>query len=303
MKKLNEYLSRDQLLYNSHLRTDHKLNTLIQKAIQGKLIPETDANPQSYYWSDQRFGLHKSNLYNSFSTLEKNKVLEYLSKMNLNMSYYIEKCAYNYGAKMILLSESEEEKIYYSIFTYEEALHQKEFDKFIPEKPQKSDPIHPLLLPLTRCIENAQKDASIFVVQVLLEGYGIYIYKSLGESALSVDLQNIYKRIVQEEAGHHGAGLLLADKQSLDKKVQAEILDYTWEFTEAIQNPCLIRQSLETIHGKISNSDFKKILSDIDYAHNAQVRLNLLKTLLHRFDHWDIFQQLEKKGAFVYKEL
>ena len=127
MKKLNEYLSRDQLLYNSHLQTDHKLNTLIQKAIQGKLLPETDANPQSYYWSDQRFGLHKSNLYNSFSTPEKHKVLEYLSKMNLNMSYYIEKCAYNYGAKMILLSESEEEKIYYSIFTYEEALHQKEF--------------------------------------------------------------------------------------------------------------------------------------------------------------------------------
>jgi hypothetical protein len=303
MKKINEYLSKNHLLYNNHLANDHKLNNLIQKAIQDKLLPQKEDQIFPFYWDAKRFGFQNTNLFTNFSVSEQNNVLSFLSKMNINMSYFIEKCAYNYGAKMILLSETEEEKIYYSIFTYEEALHQKEFDKFISNKPTPSTAIHPLLNPLTRCIEQAEKDASVFVVQVLLEGYGMYIYKSLGETTISNDLQNVYKKIVQEEAGHHGSGLLIAEKDSIDETAQAEIIDYTWEFSEAIQNPCMIRQALESVDGKMSNTQFKNILDSMSYAANAQQRLDLLKNLLKRFDHWNIFQKLENKNAFTYKEM
>lgn len=302
LNNLDSYLTKEKVIYNPSLDENHKLHPLFNKLIQDKLISLDNLFKGPYFWSAERFSFDQCSLYNNFSESEKEHVLIFLSKMNLSMSWYIEKCAYHHGAKMILLSDTDTEKMYYSVFANEEALHQKEFERQMNFRPQKHDPLHPLLNPLIRCIEQADKDTSIFVVQVLLEGYGMHIYKSLGESSLSNDLRNVYRRIVQEEAGHHGSGLLITDKKSIDEDTQRDIIDYIWEFSEAIQSPLFIRLALESINGKLTNTQFKKVLENISYATNAQKRLDILKNLVSRVDHWGLSKTLHSKDAFTYKE-
>jgi hypothetical protein len=300
---LSTYLTKERLLYNSSLESTHRLNPLIEKFYHDKLLKTQNEPILKYNWSADRFGLNFSSFYNNLPNVDQEAALSFLSQMNLAMSWYIEKCAYNHGAKMILLSESEEEKLYYCGFTVEEAIHQKEFERLMNFRPAKSDPIHPLILPLTRCIEFADREVSVFIVQVLLEGYGLSIYKSLGESSLSQDLKLVYRRIIQDEAAHHGSGLLITEHNSFNDQQVREILDYIWEFSEAIQNPMLIRLSLESVHGKISDHLFKKLLQEINYAANAQKRLDILKGLIARVDHVGLRNQLEAKAAFSYKEI
>jgi hypothetical protein len=130
----------------------------------------------------------------------------------LNESYYIEKLGMSYCAKMILMSESEEEKALYSTFACDEATHLYEVKNFLHENQQQTYRGNGFLKFIADVVQNESPKVCQAILQVGLEGHGIGYYHWLNNGCLDRDFQNVLRRIISDEASHHGSGVTIASQ-------------------------------------------------------------------------------------------
>lgn len=159
-----------------------------------------------------------------------------MTQLNLALSAFIETSGHNYGAKMILLSETLEEKSTYALFASDEAVHLREFQNFMNFDFNLKTHHHPMLTPLAEVIKDGSKTSLVFVIQVLLEGFGMSHYHGLRETCLHAPLKETYDQILKDEARHHGTGIILAKEELPTKEDQAQIFEYTRAFVHAMQS-------------------------------------------------------------------
>ncbi|MCB9091768.1 MAG: hypothetical protein H6621_03435 [Halobacteriovoraceae bacterium] len=299
----DQNLSKDSILYFGHLEEDHKLRKMLDKKLDQFLVTQKLNKFPDYFWGAEKYGLEKSHLFKKLKSEEQTQVLKQLSQMNLALSWYIERAAYTHGAKMILASTTQEEKMFYCQFAFEEAIHQREFENMMDFIPEEDSHWHPMVDVLSDSIQFGERETSIFMVQVILEGYGMYFYKALMDSCLHSELKKVYRRILTDEADHHGSGLILSEQNILSEKSKQEIFKYSQKFLEAIQISGELIKSIESVHGKLSKEEKDLLIEEIGYKRNLEKRIKILKDLLKRVDHWGLSSMLEDAGSFEVKEL
>lgn len=298
MKDLKSYLTIDSTFFSKEIEPSSSLNKILDKGLSLYTVSQKDPNVPEIIWGKERYQLEKSTAFGSLDQDTQNKVLAEATRMNLALSYFIEKSGHNYGAKMILLADSIQEKSLYCIFAAEEAIHLREFSNFINFNVDPKIHWHPLLAPLSKVIQVGERNTCLYIIQVLLEGFGMGHYSSLKNDCLYAPLVDVFSRVLKDEARHHGAGLVLASESELKKNDREEIFEYTREFVLALQSANWILNLIEAHSSPLSIGERKKHYEQVKYISLMAKRLNSLKEMLLKADRENLVRDLEREGVF-----
>jgi len=299
MNNLKEYLDKKQTLLAPEIKNP-KFKALLDKTLANYVISKKHENVPKVIWGENRYRLERSSSFRKLNLESKENIYSHLSRLNLALSWYIERSGHNYGAKMILMSKTQDEKSLYSLFVAEEAIHQREFENFIDFVPDPKIYWHPLLDPLSDAMRDGERETLLYVIQVLLEGYGIGLYTSLKETCDIPELKKVYSRIISDEAKHHGSGVILIHDLNPSKLVKDQVFEYTRKFVIALQSADLLRSTFEK-EQTLTTKDKQKFYEEVEYEKIMNLRLTQLKAMLGKVDNWDLISKLEKEKVFKYK--
>lgn len=293
---MKDLLTKEQILLAPHLE-NQKFNSLLDNALSQYTLSKKQVSVPEILWGEQRYHLLRSSHFRKLKPISQSNVYKHLTNGNLAMSWYIERSGHNYGAKMILFSETQEEKSLYSLFVAEEAIHQREFENYMLNLPDPSLYWHPLLDSLALAIKDGEKQTCLYVIQVLLEGFGISFYNGLKQTCLSDSLKNVYQRIINDEAKHHGSGVIQTQELTPNKLIKEQVFEYTRMFIKALVSADLIRKNIDK-ENPMSSMQRSKFYEEIEFNKTMQDRLLKLKSMLQKVDNWNLVRRLEKDKVF-----
>lgn len=287
----------DSTLYLKSIENEHPLRNLLERALDQYTVSSPSSDVPNILWPKERYQLDKSIFFNSIDKEIQNQILQHITELNLSLSAFIETSGHNYGAKMILMAETIEEKSLYALFTAEEAIHLKEFQNFMNFTPDPKTHWHPMLNPLASAIKEGEKNTCLYIIQVLLEGFGMAHYNGLKADCLYEPLQNTYDRILKDEARHHGTGLILSKESKLSKLENEQIFEYTREFIKSLQEANWVINTIEKFHKPMSKKELILFNEQTDKSNVLNFRLNKLKEMLSKVNQ-DLVKNLEKENIF-----
>ena len=294
MSTLNELLSLERTLGTPHLPKEHPLFQILErkKEVESKI-----------YWGAERYHLQKTKKFNSLPEEQKHILLKRLSELNLALSYFIEKSGHHYASKMILHSETCEEKTLYALFACEEATHLRLFMNSMWFAPTLDSHFHPMLPALSDAIQWGTKSSLVFVIQVLLEGFGIAHYTGLKDTCLDPELKNSFVTILRDEARHHGAGLILTKAQKLDTESEEQIFELSRKFIRSLETAHWIPSTFEFAGVALSSDEKRSLFEEIGFQDTLGLRMQRLKEMFQKVNYQGVFDRLEKDGVFEVQSL
>jgi hypothetical protein len=278
------------------LAEDHRLHTVLSSALRARgLARQRTDNGGHIYWPAEQFSLPQSRLYREAKKEDQRAILERCCEQVLEEAYYIEKAGMAYTAKMALLSQSTEERMLYSLFSADEASHFELIRGFIDDPTLSGS--QPFLSFLEELIDHGHRDTLIFTIQVVLEGWGLSHYRGLSESCIDDSLKPILAGIVQDEARHHGSGLVLTDNIQWSDEVFRETTQTLQTFLSMIQcGPQGVVSAFDTVLGGLTRTQRIELFSELNAPEHSTGRLDLLRTLMR--GHPALIEQLESTKSF-----
>lgn len=283
------------------LKSDHPLANLNERALDSYTISSPDPNTPRILWGKERYHLERSSFFKTLDQSVQEQIMERITQLNLSLSAYIEKSGHNYGAKMILLSESMQEKSLYALFTAEEAMHLKEFENFMNFTPDPKIHWHPMLNPLAEAIKDGEKNTCTYIIQVLLEGFGMAHYNGLRNDCLYLPLKKAYEKILIDEAKHHGTGLILSKQAKLSNLEKDQIFEYSRDFINSLQSADWVLNTTREFSKGLSSKEICKFREETLYEKTLYARLEKLKDMIKKVDHGDLINDLERDKVFTLK--
>lgn len=254
--------------------------------------------PQLNYWDAKFFKLHQVKIFQESNITEQSAILELANRSLLEESYFIEKAGVGYMAKMVLLAETVEERILYGLFTADEATHLHQISHFLPEtEVTRTD--DPFLRLLSEVVESADKTVLLFLLQVVLEGWGLSHYRRLAKECRHPVLTELFSSFLQSESRHHATGTTLFNQTSISAFSQTTIIDILAQFLFMVQvGPQSVLAAVEQVKGHLTRSQKIQILEELDTETHSGTRLQILRSLMGIKSAQSILQILEERGAF-----
>lgn len=258
--------------------------------------------PEEIYWNADHYRLSHSSYFQSLSESAKHDILKSLNHKSLSLSYYIEKFGLNYGAKMILGATSTEEKSLYALFSADEVKHRMSLERFFQHEVISHIDFHPLLRSLELCLSEGSKSSTVFTIQVVLEGFGLFHYGNLKESCQNEALKEAFASILKDEVLHHGMGVTMMQRMELDKETKAQVVELTSRFVRSLIEAEWVLHTLKEFSGGLTHQQEKKFKEDINWSQQIQTRVEKIKTLIAKVGYKGLVQELEEKNIFRYQE-
>ncbi|MEH2265353.1 ferritin-like domain-containing protein [Nostoc sp.] len=279
-----------------HTDYDDRLRRILTAALPNQ---NNFANyPQLNYWDAEFFNLHQVKIFQQSNINEQSAILELANRSLLEESYFIEKAGVGYMAKMVLFAETVEERILYGLFTADEATHLHQISHFLPEM-EVTSTNDPFLRLLSEVVESADKTVLLFVLQVVLEGWGLSHYRRLAKECRHPVLTELFSSFLQSESRHHATGTTLFNQTSISASSQTTILDILAQFLFMVQvGPQSLLAAVEQVKGHLTRSQKIQILEELDTETHSGTRLQILRSLMGIKSAQSILQILEERGAF-----
>lgn len=277
-----------------YLPEDHKLLGVLDHMWR---VARREGPPaRTHYWEASHFGLEGVSAYRDLGPEKQQQVLDGLSQFYLCESFFIERGGFTYNAKMMSLVESVEEKSLYAMFAADEANHLRYFANALSVAPTEAYLRNPLLLFLAQVLAQADKRSAVFVVQVMLEGFGLAHYHRLAEGCIDPVLKEQLERIVRDEAFHHGSGMVLTKREPVDVELGRAFIA---KMVEMLNDwPHAILGVLELAHGGLTEAQKLKVLTELDYPTQTADRLQKVRSLIVQAAPDALLPALEASGAF-----
>lgn len=279
-----------------HINDDSGLKKVLSAA-----LPQQPRNPTVNnlpYWHASFFNLPQVKIFQEASESEQLAILQLTNRSLLQESYFIEKAGVGYMAKMVLLAETVEERMLYGLFTADETIHLSHLSYFLSTT-EISNKKNSFLSLLTEVIEHADKAVLLFVLQVVLEGWGLSHYRRLAKECQYLPLAEVFRSFLQAEARHHSSGNILFHQISVSPSSKADIIDLLQQFLYMVQvGPQNVLTAIEQIKGYLSRSQKIQILQELDTETHSNTRLQVLRSLMKEEAVKSIVESLENQGAF-----
>jgi hypothetical protein len=248
-------------------------------------------------WDAIHFNLHNVKIFTDATPNEQAEILQLCSCGLLEESYFIEKAGMGYMAKMVLLAETTEERMLYALFCGDEASHFAQISQFLltPEPVENNF----FLRLLGDLIESQDKTVLLFVLQVVLEGWGLSHYRSLAKDCVNKDLSLMLHSFLQDESRHHATGVTLFDRICVTPSSQNTIIETLASFLQMVQvGPQSVVTAIEKVKGDLSRQQKVKIFAELDTETHSGSRLKLLRSLMSHSHAEIILQQLDQRKSF-----
>lgn len=281
-----------------HLPESHPLRPILGAALKRRgLGLEPRAQAGEPFWGAAHFGLDRVPIFRGIREREKRAVLLACSRSLLEEGYFIEKLGLAFTAKMTALAHTTEERLLYGLFAADEAAHLVLIGSFLPE-PVPTAAGNPFLALLARVIEEGGKPGLTYIIQVILEGWGVSHYRDLSRGCHDKSLSEALAGIVRDEALHHGSGVALLDGTRIpeaERSFVTEILAALFEMVRA--GPQQTAAHLDRAAGGLSRKDLARVFAELDCRVHAARRIERLKTLMEAVESGPILERLEAQGA------
>lgn len=280
------------------LEATHKLNRVLTSVL-GQTMPAKKSGIETALWGAHCFNLEHCSLFTQATEQEQQKILQFAGQALLVESYAIERAGIGYMAKMTLLAETTEERMLYSLFGADETMHLAQLMPFIQTDLLGAN--DPFLQLLAAFLETADRSALMFVIQVVLEGWGLSHYRTLSKDCQQSALGDLFRSFLQAEARHHGAGVLLFDRQALSDQSRQLIVETLAAFLQMVQvGPQRLVRAIAQVKGDLSRPQRIRLLSELDTEKHSRERLALLRSLIapiapdiaETLDNTDLFSPL-----------
>ena len=277
----------DGLMYS------HKeLKPLLQAALKKFPVSQIRNESSAPNWSSSFFELEKISAYKRLTQEHKNRVLEHCNRDVLEEAFYIEKSGMAYAAKMSLLAENNDERSLYALFCADEASHLHaihEFMGFEPESPKKQ----PFLKVLDDLVHHGSFNTLVYMVQIILEGWGLHHYLGLASGCENQQLTAVLRTIIQDEAKHHGSGLVVLPKHPWTAEDSSICFEILRGFLNLVRiGPINLLGSLERATMPLQKSERSEFYSEWGGTVRVSETLETLKKLI--FEHGPDARMLQK---------
>ncbi|MDY6784448.1 MAG: ferritin-like domain-containing protein [Cyanobacteriota bacterium] len=276
-----------------------KLCHILSSSLSCKsLDSEIHAKYLGRFWNPEYFGLHKVKLFQNATQTQQWEIIELVNFGLLQESYFIEKAGVGYMAKMALLAETTQERMIYALFSADEVYHLAQIMRFLPQQqPMKADDT--FLRFLANLVETQDKTVLLFVLQVVLEGWGLSHYRSLAKGCQDAELSQVLTSFLQDESRHHATGVTLFKKISVSPLSHRVIVETLSLFLQMIQvGPQRVVAAIERVLGHLSRQQKIRLFEELDTENHSEKRLVTLRFLMGGEGAETIVQELEERGGF-----
>lgn len=250
------------------------------------------------YWPAEHFGLQQAGVFANAAAPVQTKILWDCAHATLGEAVQIERAGIAYAAKMSLIADTTTERQLYGVFVADEVAHLESLKPFLASDAIEED--GPFLQLLSEVIETGSRTCLQYVVQVVLEGWGLTHYRKLRDACEDDALRNVFDRILSDEAAHHGSGVLLLDDRAnlLDHK--DEILRWMTRFLALVQmGPLSTLAAIEHQLGPLAPRQRRETLEEMGARTHSAIRLDLLRELMRKpKGGQELVVALESAGAF-----
>jgi len=278
-------------------------NPALDKLIRGSIKRKARTSPApssclTHPWNESLFFLNKSQLYKALNDEDKIAILTACNNFILSESYFIEKAGLGYCAKMILLGDSTEIRQMYGLIASDESVHLQWLSPFVPQN-LRTAPQGKFIYAVSSMIEQCDLNTLFYLVQTILEGWGVSYYKTLAATCQREDLKAVLSNIVKDEAIHHQTGLALFSLDNTSPTTQKQLIEGMQTYCEILkvgaQN---IVQCVENVVGELSTGELIKLFRDLQTELSGKFKLGVLKSIMTQPAMLPFIQQLEDKGYF-----
>jgi hypothetical protein len=198
----------------------------------------------------------------------------------LHEAYFIEKSGLAYCAKMVLLAETTEVAQAYSLIGADEATHLQWISAYIPSG-SRALPTGAFLTFLTSLIEEGDANCLAYLLQIILEGWGLQHYKSLAAACLEPHLQTIFMDIIRDEALHQQTGAILFQPGKLTQTQQRFLLDSLAQFLEMIRvGPVAVVDQVERVLGHLNQQQKQQLMQQLGGPAVTAKKLSIIQHLM-----------------------
>lgn len=272
-----------------------KLPGLLRSALQARGINgRSQPTPETLYWSPVYFGLDRVGIVQDASPAEQAEICAIAAQQILEEAYWIERMGVGYMARMVLLAETQEERLLYGLFAADETTHLAQIQAFLPDEPTHPDA--PFLALLAELVASQDKSLLVFVLQVVLEGWGLNHYRNLAQHCQYLPLAQVFQGFLRDEARHHSTGVALFQQQDAIADLTA-IEAVLTQFLSMIQvGPQGVLAAIEQVKGHLSRTQKITILEQLDTEAHSGQRLQHLRSLIGHST--PIMTCLEAQGLF-----
>lgn len=279
------------------LSPSHPLHGLLEATSGLPAAGSEGARPLAF-WGPEHYGLERSSRFRALDRAGQTRVLADLSRMNLGLAYFIEKSGLGFGARMLLESRSLEERSLFAYFCADEARHRALLEPHLPGPPEDAPVIHPILPVLSDAIENAPRTALVYLIQVLLEGFGLAHYRHLRDGAQDEALRSALTSILRDEARHHLGGVILWKDAKPTPKERDEIVEFARRFMVGMATPRWIFGALEKETGPLSDGELARLKEETLWESRIADRARRLRALVESAGDEDVLRRLDAADAF-----
>lgn len=282
-----------------HVPEADQLCRILSSALSGK-YPYFETLPERLYqyWNPEHFGLHKVKVFQNASSKQQQEIVQLANLGLLQEAYFIEKAGVGYMAKMLLLAETTEERMLYALFSADETYHLVQISRFLPQQ-QLVGTDDAFLHFLADLIESQDKMVILFVLQVVLEGWGLSHYRSLAKDCQDAELGQVLTSFLQDESRHHATGVTLFNQKPLCASSRRAIVEALALFLRMIQvGPQRVVTAVEQVLGDLERSQKVQLFEELDTEAHSGTRLARLRSLMGKEGAGTIVQELEEQGAF-----
>jgi hypothetical protein len=261
---------------------------------------ETEAATDRPFWPASYFNLDQAPIYRNSNEAERRAILLGCSHSILAEAYYIEKCGMYFASKMCLLSESAQERMLYSLFAADEAVHFNWVSGFAPAESVKEFEDNPFIRLLDEVLRKEDRATLSYIVQVTLEGWGISHYHSLARNCLDAGLATMLENVIRDEGRHHAGGLALFNDRPPGADGLKRLADLLERLLAMVQaGPQMVVAQIERVKGRMSQAQKTLAFAELDCEGATLNKIKTIKSLIKTAAGADvILSELERKGSF-----
>ncbi|HYR33663.1 MAG TPA: ferritin-like domain-containing protein [Burkholderiales bacterium] len=247
-------------------------------------------------WDAQFFGLPRSARFRSAGQAEQRAVIEDCAAELLSESWFIERSGVVYCARMTFAADADDERRLFALIGADEATHSAWLEPWIRDRAASADPFSRLIAGL---VDAGGTQPLAYLLQIVLEGFGIAHYANLAAGCRDEALAAVLKRMAQDEAAHHAAGLAAFSAARLGDAERRFLADASYAFLQMIRiGPQAVVGALDRHVGIGGEALIAGVFEDLDAGAAADAKLRHLRRLFAQPGMESLVDELEQKGAF-----
>lgn len=247
-------------------------------------------------WNSAAFGLDCVSAFQQASDAGQEAVLRDCGHNVLAESSSVERTGIRYCAAMAQWAESSEERELFERIGADEAQHAEWLAQWLPEPPP-ADPFNRFIGGL---LDTGTAQPLAYLLQVMLEGFGITHYQSLTIGCRDVALGSTLRRLAVDEALHYGGALLVFKAERMNAAERRFVADGAYAFLQMFRvGPQAVVAALARTVDLQSRDALTRTFGALECEASAAAKLARLRTLMARPGMYWLIEELDAAGVFA----